>query len=120
MKAVFRALPFLYLFLAALTAFSVGQTLFRVVPIAQAYGIGSSLVPLICYSIIGSLICAFYVVNALFLFKKAKRKTSLILAGISCLFLPLGTILGLLSIFTLTRAEVVALYAKSPDSAAAS
>jgi hypothetical protein len=51
-----------------------------------------------------------YILNAIFLLRKAKRKASIILSLISCTGFPLGTILGAISLFVLTRDEIKSEY----------
>jgi len=50
---------------------------------------------------LGALLCLAY-----FLFRRSHRVAALVLAAISCVSIPVGTILGGVTIYTLTRPEV--------------
>ena len=66
----------------------------------------SSLVPAITFLIIAVALVVMLFVLSYLLMKRRKRKTSLVLAAISCVGIPIGTILGAFTIFALTRKGV--------------
>jgi hypothetical protein len=66
----------------------------------------SNYIPLILFGII-SVVCIFLIfLLAFFLFKRIKRTICLVLSAIFLIGFPLGTILGIASIFVLTRPDV--------------
>jgi hypothetical protein len=48
--------------------------------------------------------------------RRRKLLFSTVIAGIECVFMPLGTILGVFTLITLTRTEVKQLYGQGPSS----
>lgn len=54
------------------------------------------------------------VISGLFLRKKKNRTFSLIIAGLNCLHIPLGTVLGVFTIVVLVRPSVAELYEENP------
>ena len=107
-----RILPFLsvgYVIYALLIAWLICRLLFRVYR-AQSAGqmqlSGIQWMPLamtsfFAFALIGICLCL-----ALFLSARRWRRGALVLAGISCISVPIGTILGGLTIYALTRPEV--------------
>jgi hypothetical protein len=107
-----RILPFLsvgYVIYALLIAWLIGRLLFRVYR-AQAAGqmqlSGIQWMPLaitsfFAFALIGICLCL-----ALLLSARRWRRGALVLAAISCVSVPIGTILGGLTIYALTRPEV--------------
>jgi hypothetical protein len=107
-----RILPFLsvcYVIYALLIAWLIGRLLFRVYR-AQSAGqmqlSGIHWMPLaitsfFAFALIGICLCL-----ALFLSARRWRRGALVLACISCISVPIGTILGGLTIYALTRLEV--------------
>ena len=108
-----RILPFLsvgYVIYALLIAWLIGRLLFRVYR-AQSAGQmhlagGIRWMPLamtsfFAFAFIGICLCL-----ALFLSARRWRSGALVLACISCISVPIGTILGGLTIYALTRPEV--------------
>ena len=107
-----RILPFLsvcYVIYALLIAWLIGRLLFRVYR-AQSAGqmqlSGIHWMPLaitsfFAFALIGICLCL-----ALFLSARRWRRGALVLACISCISVPIGTILGGLTIYALTRPEV--------------
>jgi hypothetical protein len=55
------------------------------------------------------LACAGY-----FLGKHRRRLFCLIVAGISCMFMPFGTVLGIFTLIVLTKSSVIALFGNGP------
>ena len=107
-----RILPFLsvgYVIYASLIAWLICRLLFRVYR-AQSAGqmqlSGIHWMPLamtsfLAFALIGICLCL-----ALFLSVRRWRRGALVLACISCISVPIGTILGGLTIYALTRPEV--------------
>jgi hypothetical protein len=107
-----RILPFLsvgYVIYALLIAWFICRLLFRVYR-AQSAGqmqlSGIHWMPLamtsfFAFALIGICLCL-----ALFLSARRWLRGALVLAGISCISVPIGTILGGLTIYALTRREV--------------
>jgi hypothetical protein len=107
-----RILAFLsvgYVIYALLIAWFICRLLFRVYR-AQSAGemqlSGIQWMPLaitsfFAFALIGICLCL-----ALFLSARRWRRGALVLAGISCISVPIGTILGGLTIYALTRPEV--------------
>jgi hypothetical protein len=105
-------LPFIsvgYVIYALLIAWLICRLLFRVYR-AQSAGqmqlSGIHWMPLaitsfLAFALIGICLCL-----ALFLSARRWRRGALVLAGISCISIPIGTILGGLTIYALTRPEV--------------
>jgi hypothetical protein len=65
------------------------------------------LVPLVTGAVIAGTFIVLLTLLAVLLARRRARRTSLMIAGISCLGIPLGTILGALTIYALTRPEVI-------------
>ena len=107
-----RILPFLsvgYLIYALLIAWLIGRLLFRVY---RAHSAGQmhlsgiqwrplAITSFFAFALIGICLCL-----ALFLSARSWRRGALVLACISCISVPIGTILGGLTIYALTRPEV--------------
>ena len=110
MRTVFRLLPYLYLLLAMLVLVSLVFVLMSMSALFQENVHQKpnprQLATLIVLLLIAIGLSTVYILNAIFLLKKAKRKASIILAVISCIGFPLGTILGVVSLFVLTRNEI--------------
>lgn len=68
-------------------------------------GIGSSLI------FFGATLCLLMILNARFLAKRRRYSFCFIMSIISCLFMPLGTILGVLTIIVLSRPAVKTVFA---------
>ena len=66
------------------------------------------LVPLITLSIIAATVIILFASLAVLLARRRARRTSLVIAGISCLGIPIGTILGGVTIYVLTRPDIIA------------
>jgi hypothetical protein len=111
-QIVRRILPFLsvgYVIYALLIAWFICRLLFRVYR-AQSAGqmqlSGIQWMPLamtsfFAFAFIGICLCL-----ALFLSARRWRRGALVLACISCISIPIGTILGGLTIYALTRREI--------------
>lgn len=68
------------------------------------------------YLLIGLFILACGIVTLMsgrFLGKRVNRTFSLIIAGLNCLFVPFGTILGVFTLVVLTKESVIRLYEES-------
>jgi hypothetical protein len=107
MKIAFRLLPYLYLLLAALVLVSLALVLMSIGALYQENAHQPpnprDLATRIVLVLIALGLSTVYVLNAISLLKKTKRKTSIILSLISCIGFPFGTILGAISLFVLTR-----------------
>jgi hypothetical protein len=107
MKIVFRLLPYFYLLLAALVLVSLVLVLMSIGALYREnvhqppnpHDLATRIVLLL----IAIGLSTIYILNAISLLRKAKRKTSIILSLISCIGFPFGTILGAVSLFLLTR-----------------
>ena len=107
-----RILPFLsvgYVIYALLIAWFICRLLFRVYR-AQSAGqmqlSGIHWMPLAMTSFFALALIGICLCLALFLSVRRWRRGALVLAGISCISIPIGTILGGLTIYALTRPEV--------------
>ena len=107
-----RILPFLsvgYVIYALLIAWFICRLLFRVYR-AQSAGqmqlSGIHWMPLAMTSVFAFAFIGICLCLALFLSARRWRRGALVLAGISCISVPIGTILGGLTIYALTRPEV--------------
>jgi hypothetical protein len=107
-----RILPFLsvgYVIYALLIAWFICRLLFRVYR-AQSAGqmqlSGIHWMPLAMTSVFAFAFIGICLCLALFLSARRWRRGALVLACISCLSVPIGTILGGLTIYALTRPEV--------------
>jgi hypothetical protein len=68
---------------------------------------GVQLIPLIVLCCITALAVISFASLAVLLVRRRARRTSLVIAGISCLGIPVGTILGGLTLYALTRPDVI-------------
>ena len=107
-----RILPFLsvgYVIYALLIAWFICRLLFRVYR-AQSAGqlqlSGIQWMPLAMTSVFAFAFIGICLCLALFLSARRWRRGALVLACISCISVPIGTILGGLTIYALTRPEV--------------
>src|SRR6188472_206483 len=107
-----RILPFLsvgYVIYALLIAWFICRLLFRVYR-AQSAGqmqlSGFQWMPLAMTSFFAFVLIGICLCLALFLSARRWRSTALVLACISCISIPIGTILGGLTIYALTRPAV--------------
>jgi hypothetical protein len=66
--------------------------------------------PLLSISLIAATFILLFVVVAYLLALRPARRTVIVLAAVSCLGIPLGTIIGLVTIYVLTRSRAVALF----------
>lgn len=111
-SAMKRFLPFLsisYLVYALLTAWFVGRILLQVYHASSTETMQVSSIQWVPLAVLvfisAAFICMFFCL-AYFLSTRRRRRAALILAGISCLGIPMGTILGGLTIYALTRPEI--------------
>lgn len=109
MKKFLPYLSIAYLIYALVVAFFVGRLLLQfyraysgqVVPLSSAQW-----VPLAVFVVIAVAFIGMFFALAYFLSTRRRRKAVLIMAGITCLGIPVGTILGGLTIYALTRPEI--------------
>jgi hypothetical protein len=107
-----KLLPFLsigYVIYALLVAWFVGRTLLQVYRAYSAEAMQVSpiqWVPLAMLVVIATAFISMFLCLAYFLSARRRRRAALIIAGISCLGIPVGTILGGLTIYALTRPEI--------------
>jgi hypothetical protein len=109
-----KTLPYLsiaYLIYALIVAFFVGRLLLQfyqaysnqAVPLSPAQW-----VPLAVFVAVSAAFIIMFLALAYFLSTRRRRRAVLIMAGITCLGIPVGTILGGLTIYALTRPEISA------------
>jgi hypothetical protein len=107
-----RILPFLSVgcvIYALLTAWFIGRLLlsvYRAHAAGQMQLSGIQWVPLAMTSFFAFAFIGIFLCLALSLSARRWRRAALVLAGISCIAIPVGTILGGLTIYALTRPEV--------------
>ena len=110
MKKLVTFLSVGYAVYALLIGLFVASVLLRVhgAQVASGEPIGGlQLVPLIALSVITAIFVVLFVSLAVLLLRRRARRASLVIAGISCLGIPVGTILGGLTIYALTRPHVI-------------
>jgi hypothetical protein len=107
-----RLLSFLslgYVIYALLVSWFIGRLLLRVYQ-AQSAGemqlSGIQWMPLAMITVIALIFITIFLCLAFFLSARRCRRASLVLAGISCIGIPIGTILGGLTLYALTRPKV--------------
>ena len=116
MKKLLSYLSIGYLIYALLVAWFVGRTLLQVY---RAYSVETmpaaevSWVPVAAFLIISTSFISMFVCLAFFLSTRRRRRAALIMAGISCLGIPVGTLLGGLTIYALTRPEIASEFTSS-------
>jgi hypothetical protein len=109
MKKFLPYLSIAYLIYALVVAFFVGRLLLQfyqtysiqVVPLSSVQW-----VPLTIFVVISVAFISMFFALAYFLSTRRRRRAILIMAGITCLGIPIGTILGGLTIYALTRPEI--------------
>ena len=98
-----------YVIYALLVGWFIGRLLWAVY---ETYALGklqlSALesVPLVLVTTISISFIATFFWLAYLLSSRRRRRTAMILAAVSCIGIPVGTILGGLTLYTLTRADV--------------
>ena len=110
MKKLITFLSVGYALYALLIGLVVAFVLRRVYDAQVASGetvTGLQLVPLITLSVITAIFIILFVSLAVLLARRRARHTSLVIASISCLGIPIGSILGGLTIYALTRPDVI-------------
>jgi hypothetical protein len=104
-----RLLPILsggYVVYALFILVFVSRTILRAFPAEPAQPIPVlSLVPVILFGVIGVGFITLFCLLAYFLATRRHHKAAIVLAAISCIGIPFGTILGVLSLITLTRPD---------------
>ena len=110
MKTAFRFLPYLYMVLAMLTLVSLVLVIMSMIALFQEQVHQApnprELLTLVVLLFIAIGLSSVYLLNAIFLLRRVKRKASIILSIMSCIGFPLGTILGTISLLVLTRDEI--------------
>ena len=108
-----RFLPFLgwgYVSYAAVILLLVSRIIFRVFSIPSAETADSapslSMVPLVSLVIVAVAAVAFLSLLGYFLLTRRHRTACIVMAAISCIGVPFGTLLGVLALIALTRPEV--------------
>jgi ABC-type Fe3+ transport system permease subunit len=114
LKLAFRLLPYLYLFLALLVLISLVSVVIGIVTLLQESTHHAQdwreLATLMVLVVIAIVLAGIYIFNAMFLLKRTKRRTCIVLSLASCIGFPFGTILGAISLFLLTRREIKSEY----------
>jgi hypothetical protein len=109
-KVAFRFLPYCYIALALVCTVAVAMVLRSVIVAYQIhdddFGTPLQLVPLFTFSALGVALTIAFVANGALLFRRRRRKFSVVLAVVGCLAFPIGTMLGAITIFILTREEI--------------
>ena len=98
-----------YIAYAAVTLGFVGQFVWRVwrTQAASAEEVPLlSWAPLASFVLIALVLIAVFVYLGVLLFRRRRRRVALVLAAVSCLGIPVGTLLGGLTIYALTRPEI--------------
>jgi hypothetical protein len=109
MKKYLPYLSIAYLIYALVVAFFVGRLL---VQFYQTYSVqavplsSAQWVPLVVFVVISVAFISMFFALAYFLSTRRRRRAILIMAGITCVGIPVGTILGGLTIYALTRPEI--------------
>jgi len=99
-----------YVVYALLVGWYVTHTLLQVHDAQAASGerlTPVQLVPLFTFCIIAAICIALFASVAILLVRRRARRTALVFAVISCLGIPIGTIPGGLTIYALTRPEII-------------
>jgi hypothetical protein len=99
-----------YIAYAAVTLGFVGQFVWRVwrAQVASAEEVPlRSWLPLATFVFLALVLIAVFVYLGILLFQRRRRRVALVLAAVSCLGIPVGTLLGGLTIYALTRAEII-------------
>jgi heme/copper-type cytochrome/quinol oxidase subunit 3 len=111
-----RLIPFLsaaYVIYGLLAAWYLMHLLLRVREAQTASGEPASavqLVPLVTGAVIAGTFILLFALIAVLLARRRARRTAFVIAGISCLGIPLGTILGALTLYVLTRPDVISAF----------
>jgi hypothetical protein len=98
-----------YIAYAVVTLGFVGQFVWRVgrAQLASAEEVPlRSWTPLASFILIALALIAVFVYLGVLLFQRRRRRVALVLAAVSCLGIPVGTLLGGFTIYALTRAEI--------------
>lgn len=109
MKKFLPYLSIAYLIYALVVMFFVGRLLFQ---FYQAYSVqpaslsSAQWVPMAVFIVIATSFISMFFALAYFLSTRRRRRAILIMAGITCVGIPIGTILGGLTIYALTRPEI--------------
>ena len=115
MRSAFRFLPYCYLALALACAIPAVVVIRSMISAYRIHDedvlIPSNIVALFAFALLAILFALAFVANAVLLLRRRRRKLSLVLGGFACLAFPVGTALGAVSIFLLTRDEIRTQYA---------
>jgi len=121
MTAIFRVLPFIYICLGLLFIIPVATTIYNVAIVIPRIDPDMlepvSLVPTITLLFIGLVLITISEINGILLLKRKHRRTSIILSCILLLAFPIGTLLGIATLFVLNQGLIKARYAEQ-DAAA--
>ena len=110
MRKLIAFLAFGYVIYAVVIGWLVTSLLLRVRDEQALLGepiTGVQLIPLITLCAITFLSVILFASLAVLLARRRARRASLVIASISCLGIPVGTILGGLTIYALTRPDVI-------------
>lgn len=125
-----RLLPVCYWVLGAVTAFFALYGLFYLgmgLLLAFAPGLGSSedgsvfvagmfITMGIGFLLVGGTVATLQILTGFWIRGRKHRTACLVMAGISCMFVPFGTLFGVFTFMTLLRPSVSALFATTPGS----
>ena len=114
MKKLLSFLSIGYVIYALLVAWFVGRTLLQVYRAYSVETMPASPIPwapLAVLVVVSAAFISMFFSLAFFLSARRRRRAALIIAGITCLGIPVGTILGGLTIYALTRPEIVSEFA---------
>ena len=108
MTKLLRFLAVGYIAYGAVTLGFVGQFLWRVFRSGPTPGEVSALqwVPLVSFLVVAAALSVMFTCLGYLLFRRRHRRLLLVLSSISCLGIPVGTVLGALTIYALTRPEI--------------
>jgi hypothetical protein len=109
MTKLLRFLAVAYVVYGVVTLGFAGRLLWRVFRSAAEAGEPLSApqwVPVTTFGIIAVALSVMFAWLGFLLFRRSHRRRLLVLAAISCLGIPVGTVLGALAIYALTRPEI--------------
>ena len=108
MAALVACIPFLHFFMGiALATGAFGDT----DPEARPVGIVMALVAL-CFIVLGWVFAALVAVAGRNLSRRTNYTYCLVMAGVECIFMPVGTVLGVFTIIVLVRDSVKEMFGK--------
>ena len=108
MAALVACIPFLHFFMGiALATGAFGDT----DPEARPVGIVMALVAL-CFIVLGWVFAALVAIAGRNLSRRRNYTYCLVMAGVECIFMPVGTVLGVFTIIVLVRDSVKEMFGK--------